>query len=396
MTSPTESATKSTQEPVPEAAVEHTAERAGRPTLRTEEIVLNMGPQHPSTHGVLHVLLTLEGEVVRSSDASIGYLHRCIEKISENRTYAQCIALMDRADYVGGFFTELALVRTLEEMAEVEIPKRAQYLRVLLCELNRISTHTLWLATFGLDLGAITPFFYCFREREALVEILESICGGRMMFNFFRVGGVRDDIPHGFEKAVLDFLDGFDRRADDWEGLLTENEIFQVRTRGVGALTTEAAADYCLTGPVLRACGVAKDMRRDQPYSSYEDFDFDVPTGVGGDCFERYAVRAAEMRQSARIARQAMEGLPEGEWRTKVPRTFKPPEGECYRKVEGPRGEIGIYVVSDGGPNPYRLKIKSPSLLNLQVLPELLRGRKMGDAVAIIGSLDIVLGEIDR
>ncbi len=369
---------------------------ATAPGLKTQEIILNMGPQHPSTHGVLHVLLTLEGESVNDSDASIGYLHRCIEKICEHRTYAACIPMMDRADYVSGFFTELALVRTLEKMADIDVPERAQYLRVLLCELNRIATHLVWVGTFGLDLGAITPFFYCFREREAMLDILEAICGGRMMFNFFRVGGVRDDIPPGWADQVAKFLDGFDRRADDWEGLLTENEIFQVRTRGVGVLTPQMAKDYCITGPMLRATGVAKDMRKDAPYSSYERFDFDVPTHPDGDCFARYAVRVAEIRQSARIARQALEGLPEGEFRTKVPRKFKAPAGECYTKVEGPRGEIGVYIVSEGEEHPYRLKIKSPSLLNLQVLPELLRGRKVGDAVAIIGSLDIVLGEIDR
>jgi NADH-quinone oxidoreductase subunit C/D len=364
--------------------------------LRTERIILNMGPQHPSTHGVLHVLLALEGEVVTASEPSIGYLHRCIEKLCESRTYKQCISLMDRADYVSGFHTELAMVEAAEELACVHVPRKAEYLRVLMCELVRIASHLVWVGTYGLDLGALTPFLYCFKEREQLLDILEEATGGRMMFNYFRVGGVKEDLPPGLAAKMRTFLTGFDEAVDEYESMLTSNEIFYRRTKGVSPMTVEQADAFCVTGPMRRASGVAQDLRRDAPYSAYGDFGVRVPTGREGDCYDRYLVRIAELRESARIALAALDGMPEGEHMGDVPRVFKPPAGEAYRRVESPRGELGVYLVSDGSTQPWRLKIRSPALSNLHVMPALLEGLRMGDVVATVGSIDVVLGEIDR
>jgi NADH:ubiquinone oxidoreductase subunit D/NADH:ubiquinone oxidoreductase subunit C len=368
----------------------------GSAGLRTERIILNMGPQHPSTHGVLHVLLALEGEVVTASEPSIGYLHRCIEKLSESRTYKQCVSLMDRSDYVSGFHTELAMLEAAEELGGIHVPRKAEYLRVLMCELVRIASHLVWVGTYGLDLGALTPFLYCFKEREQLLDLLEAATGGRMMFNYFRVGGVKEDLPPGLAAGLRDFLTGFDKAVDGYESMLTTNEIFYQRTKGVSPMTPEQADAFGVTGPMRRAAGVAEDLRRDAPYSAYGEFDVRVPTGRTGDCYDRYLVRIAELREAGRIALAALDGMPEGEHMGDAPRVFKPPAGEAYRRVESPRGELGIYLVSDGTTQPWRLKIRSPALSNLHVMPALLEGLRMGDVVATVGSIDVVLGEIDR
>lgn len=365
--------------------------------LRSERIILNMGPQHPSTHGVLHLLLALEGEVVTASEPSIGYLHRCIEKLCESHTYKQCIPMLDRADYVSGFHTELAFCLAAEELAGIEVPPKADYLRVLFGEMCRITSHLVWLGAYGADLGAITPFLYCFREREAALDLFEEATGARMMFNYFRVGGVKADLPPGLAEKMRAFLGGMERAIDEYEALLTDNEIFRVRTCGVGPITARMIEDYCVTGPMARASGVDVDLRRDEPYAAYGDFDVAVPTATNGDCFDRYVVRVAEMRESTRLALAALDGIPEGDHiASGLPRTLKPPAGEAYRRVESPRGELGIYLVSDGSAEPWRMKLRSPALSNLHVVPATLEGRRMGDVVAVIGSVDVVMGEIDR
>lgn len=403
---PAMSAAMSPVAAVHEAPVEREAPRPGSRVvggysadglLRTERIILNMGPQHPSTHGVLHLLLALEGEIVVASEPSIGYLHRCIEKLCESRSYKQCIALMDRCDYVSGFNTELAYLLAVEELAGIEVPRKAEYIRVLMCELVRFTSHLVWLGTYGLDLGALTPFLYCFREREAVLDFFEEVTGGRMMFNYFRPGGVKDDLPAGAAGRMLELLRGMDAAVDEYESLLTRNEIFLARTKGVGWMSPRALEEFCVTGPMARASGVDFDVRRDEPYSAYSDFDVRVPVAEGGDCFDRYAVRVAEMRESARIARLALEGMPEGPHVAEgVPRTLKPPAGEAYRRVESPRGELGAYVVSDGSAQPWRMKLRSPALSNLHIVPATLAGCRIGDVVAILASVDVVLGEIDR
>lgn len=367
------------------------------PELRSEKIILNMGPQHPSTHGVLHFLLSLEGEIVTSAEPSIGYLHRCIEKLCESKTYKQCIAMMDRADYVSGFLTEHAFVLAAEELGGVEVPPKAEYLRVLFSELCRITSHHVWLGSYGLDLGALTPFLYCFREREAILDFFEATTGGRMMFNYFRVGGVKADLPPGLAADIKRLLEKLPAAIDEYESLLTTNEIFLARTKGVGIISPQMAEDYCLSGAMRRGSGISSDLRRDEPYGAYGDFDVRVPVGTVGDCYDRYLVRVAEMREAGRVALAALEGMPEGDHiNPDVPRTYKPSAGEAYRRVESPRGELGVYLMSDGTSQPWRMKIRSPAFSNLQVAPALLVGRRMGDVVAVAGSVDVVMGEIDR
>jgi NADH:ubiquinone oxidoreductase subunit D/NADH:ubiquinone oxidoreductase subunit C len=365
-------------------------------TLHTEKLVLNMGPQHPSTHGVLHILLAMQGEVILAAEPSIGYLHRCIEKLAESRTYKQCISLMDRADYVSGFHTELAFCMAAEQLAEIEVPPKAHYIRVIMTELNRISSHLVWLAAYGLDMGAFTPLLYCFREREDIMEYLEAVSGGRMMFNYFRPGGVKDDLPPGLDKKLAAYLRTIDAGFDEYEQLLTGNEIFLARTKGVGIQTAELLDDYCVTGPVRRSVGDPRDLRIDEPYAAYADLGVRVPVGTVGDCFDKYAVRIAEMRESARLALAALEALPEGNFVADMPRVFRPPAGEAYAMVESPRGDLGVYLVSDGGPKPARCKLRSPAFSNLSVLPAALAGQRLPDAIAIAGMVDVVMGEIDR
>jgi len=367
------------------------------PALHCERLVLNMGPQHPSMHGVLHLWLALDGEVVVDAKPTHGYLHRCIEKLCEMRSYKACIALMDRADYVSGFHTELAYLLALEELIGIDVPPRAQYLRVLFCELNRITSHHTWFAACGLDVGALTPFLYAFNYRERIIDVYEAVTGGRMMFNYFRPGGVKADLPPGVVPQIREILATFDAQVDEYEALLTDNEIFRARSRGIGVISPATIVDHCVTGPMARASGVDIDLRRDEPYSAYGDFDVRVPLGEAGDTFDRYLVRVAEMRESARLARQALEALPEGPHANPdVPRVIKPPAGSAYRRVESPRGELGVLLVSDGESTPWRLKIRSPALSNLHVVPAVLPGCRMGDVVAVMGSVDVVMGEIDR
>lgn len=367
------------------------------PLLHAERIVLNMGPQHPSMHGVLHLWLALEGETVVDSEPTHGYLHRCIEKLCEGKPYRACIPMMDRCDYVSGFHTELAFLSALEELAEIEVTPKAQYLRVLFSELCRISSHQTWLTACGLDVGALTPFLYAFRYRELIADVYEAVCGSRMMFNYFRPGGVKEDLPPGMYDEIHRILSTFDREVDEYEALLTGNEIFRSRTRGIGVMPPHVIKDHLVTGPMARASGVDIDLRRDEPYAAYADFDVRVPLGEAGDNFDRYAVRIAEMRESARLGLQALEGIPEGDFvNPDVPRVIKPPAGAAYRRVESPRGELGVFLVSDGTAQPWRLKVRSPAFSNLHVAPQVLPGCKMGDVVAVMGSIDVVMGEIDR
>ncbi|MFH0778648.1 MAG: NADH-quinone oxidoreductase subunit D [Candidatus Eisenbacteria bacterium] len=364
--------------------------------IKTETLYLNMGPQHPSTHGVLRLGLTIEGERVTSVVPDMGYLHRGIEKLAEKRTYLQFIPLTDRLDYLAAMSNNLAFVLAVEELLDVEIPRRASFIRVIAAELSRLASHLVWLGSFANDLGAATPLLYCFREREDILDAIEILCGARMTFNYVRFGGVaRDATPEFIEKCTK-FLKGFDKRVDEYEQLLTNNVIFLQRTKNVGILTAEDAISCAASGPVLRGSGIKWDLRRDAPYLVYPELDFLIPTGSVGDVWDRYMVRVIEMRQAARILRQAIDGLPEGDFKAKLPRVLKPEEGEAYVRVEAPKGELGFYVVSDGSTNPYRTKIRSPSFINLSTVGLMSKGALLADIVAILGSLDFILGEIDR
>jgi NADH-quinone oxidoreductase subunit D len=370
--------------------------------LQTEEMLLNMGPQHPSTHGVLRLLLRMDGEIVHDVIPYIGYLHRCKEKIGENVTYQQFTPYTDRLDYLASMNMNLGYVLGVEKLLGLEVPDRAQYIRVIMAELNRIASHLVAWGTFGLDMGAFTPFMYGFREREKIMDIFERTCGARLTYNYIRIGGVSRDLPEGLVKQISEFLDYFDPRIPEYHDLLSYNKIFVERTANVGILPLDTAIAYGVTGPCLRASGLKWDLRKDEPYGIYDRFDFDIPVGKGemgtvGDAWDRYMVRIIEMQQSARIVRQALEGLPEGPITGKVPKMIKgPKDKELYVRTEAPKGEIGFYIVSDGGKTPARLKIRSPSFSNLSVLPVIARGGMVADMVAIVASLDIVLGEIDR
>lgn len=369
----------------------------GSDGFQTEQLVISMGPQHPSTHGVLHLWLVLDGETVVAAHPTQGYLHRCIEKLCENHEYRGCIPLMDRCDYVSGFHTELALVLALEELMGLESTPKADYLRVIMSELVRITSHHTWYAAAGLDTGALTPFLYAFIDRELICDFFEEVTGGRMMFNYFRPGGVKDDLPPGAADRMVKYLRGFDRAVDEYEALLTGNEIFRARTRGIGMLDRQMIIDHCVTGPMARASGVDIDLRRDRPYAAYDRLPVEVALGEAGDTFDRYTVRIAEMRESARLALEALEGLPEGPHLSdSTPRTIKPPKGAAYRSVESPRGELGVYLMSDGTSRPWRLKVRSPAMSNIHAAGPMLKGLRVGDVVAVVGSVDIVMGEIDR
>ncbi|MBS1858221.1 MAG: NADH-quinone oxidoreductase subunit D [Acidobacteria bacterium] len=355
-----------------------------------------MGPQHPSTHGVLRVILKLDGEKVLGTDCVLGYLHRGVEKIAENRTWAQFNPYVDRMDYVAAISNGLGYCLAVEKLLNLEVPGRAQAVRVILTELNRIGSHLLWLGTHALDIGAITPVFYCFREREATLNIFEKYCGARLTTHAFRVGGLQYETYEGFEKEVNEFCDMFLPKVDEYEELLTGNRIWIGRLKDVGILTGEECKEYGVTGPVLRAAGVKWDLRKAQPYSGYEKYEFDIPTCQNGDTYDRYMVRMQEMRQSVRIIRQAVASIPEGPIMGKAPKVIKPPVGEAYVSIEAPKGELGYYVVSDGSTQPYRVRVRPPSFINLQALDRMIAGGLVADVVAIIGTLDIVLGEVDR
>jgi NADH-quinone oxidoreductase subunit D len=364
--------------------------------LDSSELVLNMGPQHPSTHGVLRVVLKLDGEKVMGTDCVIGYLHRGVEKIAENRSYTQFAPYVDRMDYVAAVSNGLGYCLAIEKLLNAEAPPRAQAVRVILTELNRIASHLLWLGTHALDVGAITPLFYTMREREEVLKIFENYCGARLTTHAFRIGGLQYEIYEGFEQQCREFCDYFLPKVDEYEELLTGNRMWVDRLQNVGILNAEDCKAYGVTGPMLRAAGVKWDLRKAQPYSGYERYDFDIPTRENGDTYDRYMVRMEEMRQSVRIVRQAADGIPEGPIMAKVPKIIKPPVGEAYVSIEAPKGELGYYVVSDGSTNPYRIRVRPPSFINLQSLDKMVRGALVADVVAIIGTLDIVLGEVDR
>ncbi len=365
--------------------------------LRTEELMLNMGPQHPSTHGVLRLVVTLDGENIMGVQPDIGYLHSSVEKMMEYRTYVQNVALTDRGmDYLIALNNEEAYCLAVERLAGIEVPERARFIRVICNELNRVASHLVWLGTWGIDLGATTVFLWCFREREMILDLFEKLTGGRLHHVYYRIGGVYADLPDGWVEECTKFLDYFLPRVNEYDQLLTANPIFLARTRGVGTMTRQAAIAMGASGPVGRASGIALDIRKAAPYEVYDRFEFDVPVLTEGDCFARYSVRLEEMRQSVRIIRQALRKLPGGEVRTRVPMTMKAPRGEAYIRTESPRGDLGIFIVSDGGETPYRVKIRAPSFSNLYALTEIMKGWKIADVIAILGSIDIVLSDVDR
>jgi NADH-quinone oxidoreductase subunit D len=386
-----------------------------------EQVILSMGPQHPSTHGVLRLVLELQGETVVRALIDIGYLHTGFEKSYERLTYSQGITLTDRMDYLAPLSNNLGFCLATEKLLDLEIPARAQWIRVLLTELTRIQSHLVWLGTHAIDLGAMSVFLYCFREREEILNIFEAVAGQRMMTSYFRIGGLALEPPLGWLKRVEKFAKRFPARIDEYEALLTRNPIWLRRTQGVGHISAEDAIAYGLSGPSLRGSGVDWDIRKKQPYSSYEKFDFKVATRPEGDVYGRYLARVEEMRQSLRIVNQAMEGLPQGPIKAAAPHIvlpdresmktsiealiyhfkivtegFHPPVGEVYQAIESPRGELGFYLVSDGSPKPFRCHVRAPSFANLQALPKMIEGRLIADVVACIGTIDIVLGEVDR
>ena len=365
--------------------------------IYTEEFLINMGPQHPSTHGVLYLELKLDGEIIRDCTPHLGYLHRSMEKIAENRTYTQFIPFTDRLDYLGSMNNNLAYVMAVEKLMNLEVPERAKYIRVIIAELNRIGSHLMAVGSFAQDLGAFaTPLFYGFREREKIVDIFDLICGNRLTYNYMRIGGVQFDFPAGADQKIKEFVEYMKPKVDDYDQLLSYNAIFLTRSKHIGVLPRDMAISYSVTGPSLRGSGVKWDLRKDEPYLVYDRFDFDVPVGENGDAWDRYKVRIEEIRQSLRIIEQAIDSLPEGDPCVKVGRIHKPAAAEAYCRTENPKGELGFYLVSDGSPYPYRLKIRSPSFSNLAVLPELVKGLKVADIICILGSFDIVMGEIDR
>jgi NADH-quinone oxidoreductase subunit D len=364
--------------------------------LGADEIILNMGPQHPSTHGVLRVKLRLDGEKIVGSECVIGYLHRGVEKIAEHRSYQQFAPYVDRMDYVAAVSSGLGYCEAVEKLLGVEAPPRARVIRTIMTELQRIASHLVWLATHALDIGALTPIFYCFREREEILKIFEKYCGARLTTHAFRIGGLQYEAYDEMEKDVERFCKDFVHKVDEYEQLLTENRIWVGRTKGVGVLTAEQAIALGASGPVIRASGVEWDIRKAFPYAAYDQYDFKIPTGKNGDTYDRYLVRMEEMRQSTRICMQAIEKIPEGPIMARIGKVLKPPPGEVYHSIEAPKGEIGYYIVSDGTTQPYRVRVRPPSFINLQAFDAMVRGHLVADVVAIIGTLDIVLGEVDR
>ncbi len=368
-----------------------------QPTPRDDTLILNMGPQHPSTHGVLRVMLEIDGEYILRADPVIGYIHRAHEKIGENCTYTQFIPNMGRIDYLHPLAWNWAYTGAVERMLGLEVPDRAEYIRVITCELNRISSHLLWWGTFLLDLGAFTPIMYAFADRERISDILQRISGSRLTYSNFRFGGVSTDIDNRFIQETKDFVAYLRPRFPMYRDLVTDNFILRKRLEDIGKTTSEECRKYGVTGPILRGTGTNYDIRRAEPYSIYERFDFDIPVYEQGDIFSRYMVRMQEMEQSLRIIEQALEQIPEGPiLPSKVPKKPKPPAGDTYFSVEGARGKVGVYVVSDGTPKPYRIKLRSPSFSNLSMFSSLAEGTLLADGLAILGSLDLVIPEVDR
>lgn len=364
--------------------------------LRTEELLLNVGPQHPSTHGVFRIVVKLDGEVIREATPVMGYLHRGTEKLAESLNYTQIIPYTDRMDYVSAMTNNYALVHAVETLMQLEIPERAEFLRLIVMELQRIASHLVWWGTYLLDIGAMSPFLFAFRDREKIIDLFNELCGARLTYFYMRVGGVKWDAPDGWIEKVRDFVPYMREKIDEYEDLVSGNEIFLARVKGIGKYDAKTAIDYGLSGANLRSTGVNWDLRKDQPYSIYDRFEFDVPVETEGDCLSRYRVRVEEMRQSLRILEQAVEQFPEeGQIMGKVPRVIRPPQGEVYSRIESPRGEIGCYIVSRGKAEPYRIKFRRPSFVNLQILPKLLVGETMTNLIAILGAIDIVVGEVD-
>ena len=366
--------------------------------FETQELLINMGPQHPSTHGVFRMVLGVDGEVVTNLTPYIGYMHRGAEKLCETMDFRQGIGYMDRTEYLANFNAELSYVMAVEKLADIEVPERSQWIRMILCELNRLSSHFMFTGAFGTDVGVFgTAFVYSFRERETILDLFEEITGDRLMYSYFRPGGLGWEVPDNFEQRVHEVLLSAERGIRDMDGLLTENEIFLARTKNVGVMTGPDAIDWGMSGPSLRASGVPMDIRRDEPYLYYPQLKFDVITGETGDVFDRYYVRLQEMRESVRIVEQCLEQLSSGPiLPERMPRMLRTPPGEVYVRTEAPRGEYGIYLVSQGGNRPYRLKIRSACLSNLQALRDMTIGHYVADAVIILGSIDIVLCEVDR
>ena len=360
------------------------------------DLMVNMGPQHPSTHGVFRLLIWIDGEKVIRSESHIGYLHRGSEKLSEGEQYSQVVTLFDRLDYVSNLNCEWAYVLAVEKLMQIQVPERAEYIRVIMSELNRISSHMLFYGVYGLDAGALTPILYGFRERERVQNLFESVTGARMMHNYFRIGGVKEDLPDDFQEKMKTLIKHLEKGIEECDQLLSENEMFLARTKGVGSIDAKTAIDFGLSGPLLRACGVPEDIRISEPYGLYDRFDFGIPVGSSGDCWDRYYVRMEEMRQSLSIIVQAMEQMDAGEISAPVRRIPRPPEGEVYVRTESPRGDFGVFLVSDGSDKPYRVKVRAPSFANLQALQYLLRDAYVADVVMVLGSLDLILGEVDR
>ncbi|MFQ5452618.1 MAG: NADH-quinone oxidoreductase subunit D [Candidatus Zixiibacteriota bacterium] len=364
--------------------------------LRTEEFMVNMGPHHPSTHGVCRLLLTMDGEKVIKVEPHIGYLHRSIEKICENRTYHQCIPILDRFEYVTAMSCNYVFALACEKLAQIEVPLRAEYLRVIMLELNRIASHLIFYGTTAMDIGALTPFLYGLREREMIMDLFEMTCGQRLTYNYIRIGGVAKDIIPEFVPQCRKTIKIISEKLNDYEGLLNENPIWLKRTKGIGFLPAELAIAYGVSGPVLRASGVKYDLRVDDSYSIYNRFDFEIPTHTNSDVFDRYLLRLEEIKQSIIIIEQALDGIPEGDIKAKVSPKFKPPAGEVYSRIENSRGEMGVYLLSDGTDKPVRVKTRGGSYNQLQVLPEIATDCLIADLVAIFASFDIILPEVDR
>jgi NADH-quinone oxidoreductase subunit D len=365
--------------------------------IRTEELTIHFGPQHPSAHGVFHAIFHVDGEIVTKIEPDIGYLHRCFEKIAENRTYAQFVPYTDRMDYVASMTNNWAYCLAVEKLADIEVPERAEYIRVIVGELQRIASHLVFLSTAGLEAGAITPFVYFFDDREEILSLYEKVCGARLTYNYIKIGGVRADLPDGWLDETLAFVTKLKEKMYDYDRLLLGNYIFKKRFIGVAPFSAEQALDWGLTGPPLRSTGVAYDVRKVDPYSVYPRLDFDVVVRFKGDNYDRAYIRSDEIKQSIRIIEQAIEQIPEGPVIAKgVPNLLTPPVGEAYGHIESPRGDLGYYIVSDGTPKPYRVKIQGPSFGNLQALPAMSEGTYFGDVILTLGTLDPVFGEVDR
>jgi NADH-quinone oxidoreductase subunit D len=366
-------------------------------TLNTEPFVLNFGPIHPSTHGVYRMRTTLDGEVVIDIESIFGYLHRGIEKLAEERTYTGFIPLTDRLDYLSSMSNNLGYCLTVEKLAGVKVPERAEYIRVMMAELQRIANHCIAIGAFIDDCGAMyTPIMYMLREREKILDLFDMACGQRLTYNYMRIGGVSQDIPEEFLPALKIFLKTMPKTIQEWENMFNENEVLLARAKGVGILSKETAINCSISGPVARASGIKKDLRKDDPYSVYDRFEFDIPTGENGDCYDRFHVRMEEMKQSLRIIEQAVKQIPSGPVKADLPHLIRPPAGEAYGHIEAPKGELGFYIVSDNSIAPYRCHVRPPSLINLTALRQMVKGWKVADLIAIFGSIDITMAEVDR